>query len=157
MKVKALLCGVVFFIIFLVGVGSFANDKEKYGFYVPKRNEEIYGTWINPKYRGEDPSNEQKFVTYDWGYSEGFLKVADKNPIERWTFIIADKWTDTDGNIWYKVFNQEAGPLSGSTWFTLNKLSENGTVIEFVWDYRKFPTEIDMNPVAINHRIYNRK
>jgi hypothetical protein len=157
MKTKALVCAVVFIFVVLAGIYSFADDKDQYGFYVPSRNEELYGTWVNPKYRGESEGSEQKFVTYNWGYSEGFLKVADKNPIERWTFIIVDKWTDTDGNIWYKVFNQEAGPLSGSTWFTLNKLSENGTVMQFIVDYGKFPTEIDMNPDAINHRIFNRK
>jgi hypothetical protein len=157
MKTKTLVCVLVFLVFLITGVFSFADDREQYVFYVPKRNEEIYGTWINPKYRGEDPSNEQKYVNYEWGYGEGFLKVTDKNPIDRWTYIIADKWTDTNGNIWYKVFTQQAGPLYGSTWFTLNKLSANGTVMEFIWDYKYFPMEADLNPNAINYRIYNRK
>jgi hypothetical protein len=42
MKTKALVCGVVFIIVVLTGVCSFADDKEQYGFYVPSRNEELY-------------------------------------------------------------------------------------------------------------------
>ena len=52
MKTKILMCGVVFFVLILTGVYSFADDKEKYGFYIPSWKEELYGTWINTDYTG---------------------------------------------------------------------------------------------------------
>ena len=41
MKTKGLVYGVAFLVAVLAGVCSSANDKEKYGFYIPKPNEEM--------------------------------------------------------------------------------------------------------------------
>jgi len=154
MKTKILLCGVVFIVVVLAGVCSFAVDKEKFGIFIPNRIEEFYGTWVNPKYKGVDQDSEQKMILYDWGYGEGFYKVTDNNVIDRWTFIFADKWTDKDGNIWYTVFNQWAGSVH---WFTLNKISKKGTVLEAVGWRDHFPTDADFNPKANNYFIFYRK
>ena len=102
MKTKPLVCVLmVFFVVVLSGVYSIADDKEKFGFYVPKLDEEIYGTWINADYRRDDQPSAQKSIFYDWGYSVGFCKITDTFPIDKWTFIIVDKWSDYEGNIWY--------------------------------------------------------
>ena len=50
MKTKALVLAVVFFVVVLIGVCSFAVDKNKYGFYEPISNEAIFGTWVNTEY-----------------------------------------------------------------------------------------------------------
>jgi hypothetical protein len=52
MKTKTLLCGAVFFVAVLACAGSFTADEKKSECYVPKRTEEIYGTWVNEKYDG---------------------------------------------------------------------------------------------------------
>jgi hypothetical protein len=44
MKTKTLVCVLVFFVVVLTIVGSYASDKEKYGFYVPNTKKELYGT-----------------------------------------------------------------------------------------------------------------
>jgi hypothetical protein len=93
-------------------------------------------------------------ILYDWGYGEGFYKVTDNNVIDRWTFTFGDKWMDKDGNIRYTVFNQWAG---SAHWFTLNKISKKGTVLEAVGWRDHFPADADFNPKANNYFIFYRK
>jgi hypothetical protein len=117
MKTIAAVCGMVFIIVVLAGVCGFADDKEKFGFYVPSPSEELYGIWVNMDYGKTKSDWPQKIIIYDWGYAEGYLKVTDKDPCIKWagwpgipckwTYTIVDKWTDSEGNIWYREFTRQ--------------------------------------------------
>lgn len=146
MKTKIWLCGVIFLVIFLAGVCSFADDKEKFGFYVPKRNEEIYGTWVNKNYDGI--SKDQKIVYYYWGYGEFYRIVTNENPAERFGFTITDKWSDSEGNFWYKMY--EITDNDYSVYFELCKISNNMTVLETAYNIGNYPTNADL--IADNYR-----
>jgi hypothetical protein len=125
MKAKLLLCGVVFIVVVLAGVGSFANDKEKYGFYIPGEYEEIFGSWVNNEFKG--------------------------------TSAIVDKWTDSQGNIWYKSYDRD--PDTRRAYLCLYKISADKAVLESVWSYTDSPAEDDLNSKNPDfyYRIYYRR
>ena len=152
MKTKALVWAVVFFIVVLVGVCSFADDKETYGFYRPKSTEEIYGTWINTVSGGYFP---EKWIVYYWGYTEGYYKATDKDPVFKATFTIVDKWTDKEEDIWYQIYI--INTLEKGGYFDLMRISKNGTVWEGVEDLIMWPTEANLKSKNIRHFTYHRQ
>ena len=105
-------------------LGSCATGK-----YVPKANEELYGTWINEKML------PQKVINNADGFQQ-YLHVSDSTPFYSGTGGIISKWTDSEGNIWYKTFGTYtggAGDYNGKSFTMLEKLSKSATVLEFVW------------------------
>ena len=155
MKKTTIACILAFLLAVLACLNSFGEDKEKYGFYVPKANEEIYGTWINMAYTGTG-QYVQKFVLYDWGYWEGYDKAASTLPSTYpGTYILVDKWTDSEGNIWYKEYVRERHGMNPH--FELDKISKDGTVWEYVFGYNDFPKADTMNSKNPYYRIYYRE
>ena len=74
------------FIAVVAGGPCFAGDA-KLQFYIPAFNEPIYGTWINEGYLGNG-YYPQKFVVFNWGYTETYFKMGDKSCSGRNTFIL---------------------------------------------------------------------
>jgi beta-lactamase regulating signal transducer with metallopeptidase domain len=126
----------------IIGLGGFATDTTKHGFYIPEAKEEIAGTWINTSYSGNLPMF-QKLVSHSWGYYEIFAHETDERPTVRGTMVLTDKWTDTEGNIWYKLYFRE-NMESYFVRFQLARISENGKVWEFVHSTADFPAEDDL-------------
>jgi beta-lactamase regulating signal transducer with metallopeptidase domain len=154
MKKKTIPYVMVFLVVALAGIGSFAADREKQGFYVPKPSEEIYGTWINKEYSGDRASRCQKIVLHNWGYGEKWLKIEDEKSKWSWTYFFAAKWTDSDGNIWYKGLDQFPGwPVE----YSLTKISKNGAVMECIYSRTEFPSESDLDPSHLAYLTYYRK
>jgi hypothetical protein len=156
MKTKALVCGVVFFVVVLVGVCSFAVDKEEYGFYVPRTDEVIFGTWVNTEYSGQEQW-PQKFINYRWGSYDVFMQAKLQNPSFKGSGIIVDKWEDAEGNTWYKMYSRENWTSKG--FFAVEKINKDGNVEEFVWKFGSFPTEDDLNSKneIMHYRVYYRQ
>ena len=65
--------------------------------YIAKSNEELYGTWTN------ENAQPQEMVKFPGGYKT-YDKISDSNPYEEGTEQIAEKSTDSEGNVWYKTF-----------------------------------------------------
>jgi hypothetical protein len=118
-------------------------------FYIPKSNEEIYGTWIN------EDMKYQKFIYYYWGYAEKYKEVSNKTPTYKITFTIVEKWTDSEGNVWYKTFNRHNAAMTTVFWIT--KISNNGTVCESVSNYGEFPSKDELNVDNFDYHIYYRQ
>ena len=122
--------------------------------YVPTENEELYGTWVNPEYKAKAVSWEYrvKVVYNSNGTWEEYNLEGTTTPPFRGSYTIADKWTDPDGNVWYKV--ALAGGFQGKS---LVKISNSGNTCEFVSSRHggDFPDELDAN--AEGYRIYYRK
>ena len=125
------------------------------GKYIPTENEELYGTWINESVGVE----RQKSVNFPGGY-KSYEKVSDSSPFEEGTEQIADKWTDSEGNVWYKIINVitlgivPSGPYKGHEYKglkiqCLQKVSNSSTVREWTWvqvpafDPGLYPNKID--------------
>jgi len=151
MKTRTLVSILILALAVLVVTGSCATKKQA---YIPKSKEELYGTWVNIDYHGF--SRPQKFIHYDWGYTERFDLVTDNTVTTRGTFCIIDKWADSEGNTWYKVIWQYRG-FPGVKNFFLVKINENESSWEEVWSYKDFPTESDLTTENTNYGIWYRQ
>jgi hypothetical protein len=127
------------------------------GKYVPKANEEIYGTWTNPE------SAQQKVVISPSGWLI-YAYTDDASEIWGGTGQIVQKWTDSQGVIWYKTFSTITsgyGGGRGGRSQSLYRLSKGGTVMEAQeavvsdFDPKQFPAKIDPKD-RDNYRIYFR-
>ena len=149
---RILMIGMVFLLAVVVFPTSYAKERE---FFAPSDSEEIYGTWINTGYSGEQ-SFAQKYVHNTWGYCEYYSKVENKNPAIGWdrTSTLVDKWTDARGNVWYREF---ASFHWGDRCYLLVKISNDGTTLEYIWNRRNFPVEADLNRESATYRIYYRQ
>jgi hypothetical protein len=134
-----------------------ASDAGNAGFFRPDLKEALYGKWTNTAYWGNNPDHAQKVIFYHWGYCETFNKVDDTVPSAKATFTLVDKWTDAEGNIWYREFRREMGARAARIFFCLDKVSGNETVMESVYEFGDFPLEEDMDPRNPRYRILIRR
>lgn len=133
--------------------------------YVLKANEEIYGTWTNEG--AKFPKLTQKQVNFPGGY-KNYALISDTKPFEISTVQIAEKWTDTEGNVWYKIRATVTFGVTPSGVYkgydyrgwkfqNLLKISKSGTVLELMWvhvpesDPSLYPTKID--PTDSEHYV----
>jgi hypothetical protein len=144
--------------IFLVIIFSmlvpvlFACHSQKYS---AKPDEELYGTWINPKF------TPQKVINSADGFMD-YILGSDTKPFEQGTEQIESKWADKDGVIWYKAVGTYTigGEHPGLKFQQLIKISGSGKVLESalspVLDFssKNYPTKLD--PTNIYYRIYAR-
>ena len=114
--------------------------------YLPKNNEEIYGTWVNTEYN----LVAQKVVMNPGG-TWGWALQANAEPSMKNTYELKEKWTDSEGNIWYKAILES---YRGKD-YVLVKISNSGNTREVVFDSDEYPTKID--PKKVNYRIYYRQ
>jgi hypothetical protein len=137
-------------LLFIGSTGVTAQEK-----YIPKENEELYGTWTNKQYTGSSCVESQKMVVTAHGY-KFYKQMSDSVPSVEGTMQIDSKWTDAKGNIWYRTF----GTVKTGEWKKfkgqwLVELSKSATVLECTWrflyltqefDPANYPKEIDRNP-----------
>ena len=141
----------------LLGLSLFADWNPVH--YAPKPDEEIYGTWTNDK--EYNLIGFQKTVISADGW-KNYTNITDSVPMEEGTSQIESKWTDSDGNIWYKSFGIANGRgFKNAKVQSLTRISKSGTVLEVVarpalskFDSDKYPTMIDPNDP--NYAIYYR-
>ena len=127
---------VVVFALVLILLGGCAPGK-----YIPKANEECYGTWINEK------GYPQKCVLFAGGFKQ-YVRIADVVPTySEGTEEIENKWQDAEGNVWYKLLVTDL-PV-GEKFQTSAKFSNSGKVYERVYaqvlefSLKSYPTRID--------------
>jgi len=82
---------------------------------------------------------------------EAFGSAESKTADKKGEYTIKDKWTDSEGNIWYK----ETFVVYGQKFYELDKISNSGKTLEFQYSTSKYPTKID--PENGRYRIYHRK
>lgn len=162
MKTRIWLSGVVFVVVFLVGMCSFPVEKNKYGFYEPSDYEEFYGTWVNTELSGRYSEGGghrmcQKLVDYRWGSFDFYIFASDKTAYARGSSIIIDKWSDAEGNTCYKLYSR-MDVLPGAV-YVLERVSKDGKIKELVYQHFDFPSENDLNSknIYMHYRIYYRQ
>jgi hypothetical protein len=142
MKTRMLLLRALMILLSLIPFVVNAQDK-----YVPKENEELYGTWTNEQNFGDNYHPRKVVVTVD-EYTV-YFNVSDSVPLFAWSFSIDEKWTDSEGNIWYKILGIGVGTFKGYKSQELYKLSKSNTVMERAYvevgkfDPTNYPTKID--------------
>ena len=159
MKTQLLVLGVAVTLLALIPVGGWSQQ------VVLKANDIYYGKWIN---EGANVAQRtQKQVNFPGGY-KNFLTISDIKPFEESTVQIAEKWIDSEGNVWYKIratVTIGVDPLppykgydySGWKFQNLQRISKSGTVLETMWvhvpefDPNLYPTKID--PTDTEHYV----
>ena len=109
--------------------------------YIPRLNEELYGTWTNEK------GYPQRVVLFAGGFKQ-YSRMTDTVPTySAGTEEIESKWQDAEGNIWYRLYVTDLP--GGEKFQTLAKISKSGTVYERVYNEvaefspKSFPAKID--------------
>ncbi|HDY89020.1 MAG TPA: hypothetical protein ENH82_13015 [bacterium] len=110
--------------------------------------DELVGTWINSDYS----FRAQKVVVEPDGIYLMYKKIEDTTyTLGTGTLKLIEKWADSKGNIYCKIrSDQPSHPV-----YELDKISNAGTVLEYIQDYKEYPTEIDPN--NLRYRIYYRQ
>ena len=114
------------------------------------------GTWVNNEYRNSGQWG--KIIQHENGRRDDYFEAADTEIAKGGggDIIINETWTDEEGNLWFKSSFYSGGYVEGigPAYLTLNKISESGSVWEFVFSFYGEPTEID--PDSFYYRIYSR-
>ena len=149
----------IFILVFavLIIAGSCATGKKA---YVAQKDEELFGTWINPDY---DVTSIDAKITYG---PDGVLQVYHSTPTKRvqWRakYTITDKWIDAKGIIWYKWFVNEIKEGAISTpdtegYCCLGKISDSGRKLELSGSRYDYPTEVNPDSLKYDYTILYRQ
>ena len=122
------------------------------GKYVPKANEDLYGTWVNQAYP------EKKMVITPGGFKT-YLSVTDTTVVHEGKEQIEGKTVSSNGTVSYKTFGEfTSGPYTGIKFQWVRKVEKSGTVLEYVerpvaeYDPKNYSTEI--TPSDTYYRMY---
>ncbi len=95
MKTGTLVSIIILVSALLIAISSCTKGKKA---YIAKEDEELYGIWINTDYNERDLP--VKFIIKPDGTEEGYAKIDSTHSYYHGEYIITDKWTDSEGNIW---------------------------------------------------------
>ena len=127
-----------FFTALIVSLFLFANAVQANEPYVPKDKEELYGTWVNKEYAN-------KYINSKWDFNSDGTWASYRDtvgePIWAGQYSITEKWTDAEGNIWYKI--KWHNKWSGGSGFGLIKISDSGETMEAAYEEGDYPVKID--------------
>jgi len=126
--------------------------------YRPTNNEEMYGTWINEEYNScVFPGKLVVNPDRTW---EMFVSISDSDPFSTGKFLITDKWTDEEGNVWYKnevyVFSYLEVEYPGDTVsaYEIWKIDKYGTMKENWMGNTDYPTNLAPLRARIHYRQF---
>ena len=147
MKTSTLISFIIFTIAALIIAGSFAMGQDV---YVVKEDEELFGTWINL-----DRDGDAKLVIEYNGTWKEYKRGYYNKPNTYAEYTITEKWTDSDGNTYYKAIAIDIE--FDITYYILSKINKSFTVYEDVWSTEHMPSEFDPNNIRYHYRIYYRQ
>ncbi len=139
----------------LIIAGSCATGKKA---YVAQEDEELYGTWVNPEYNPK--IFEAKWIYNPDGTLEMYTTDFDTRIFGQGNFTIYDRWTDSEGNIWYKFFIHSLrmqGTRQGPEFYYLVKINSSHETLEGLWTGTDYPTEFDKNNLHYNYVVFYRQ
>jgi len=120
--------------------------------YDPSEKEEIYGTWINPEYGDLESYSPQKLIINPEGTWKRFGSRHDLATPYTGTFTLTDKWTDSEGNIWYKQFWEYQ---TIEIIYEIVRISNSGKTLELIFSEYDFLKGITADHP--HYRIYFRQ
>jgi hypothetical protein len=147
MKTRIIICFVLSFLIVTPVIADDISTTE-----IMKL---ISGTWVNNEYR--DFGQWGKFVLNENGRLDFYFEESDTKTALWGELVIYEVWTDAEGNIWYKSGSYNGGYFEGADQvvFELTKVSNSGSILEYMFSYHEYPTDLD--PDHIFYRIYYRQ
>ena len=108
--------------------------------YVPTENEEYYGTWYNEEYNNRSTWAKWEIKPNGKWASYG-LKFMQIFQTAEGPYTIDDKWTDDNGDIWYKI--TWINDRSKGKGYGLIHISDSGSKMEAAYSPSDHPTKID--------------
>ena len=130
--------------------------------YVLIEYEEFYGTWINKEYPAAECGlpfqplfGIQKLTFLPDGKVEGrWRPLLDSDFLRTFSYTIADKRSDSNGDIYYRQTWVKHFVYGGERFeelkvYSLCKISNSGNNFEIVFDAMDYPKQIDSS-----HRSY---
>lgn len=142
------------FLILLAGCATVptARTAGKRPFYVPAVDEVLYRTWVNSELRV--PEFPGKLILYPWGLVEQFAGPSDAAATWTGTSIIVERWTDEEGNTWYREYRR-GSQAPGFASFVLDRVSADETVLESVSGPSAWPRPSELgasvNPTYVKY------
>ena len=108
--------------------------------------EELYGIWKNEDYNQTDPASDRyaKLVFNQDGTVSSYISTTTKTMRWMGSFEITEKWTDTDGNIWYKLSSTIKGTYSSEPFYWTVRISSSGKTLEYGFSGSDYPNEKDL-------------
>lgn len=108
--------------------------------------EDLSGTWINEEYNAiEIPHDPKEVVTAD-EVLKSYEYISDREPNWTYKLSIGESWYDENGDIWFKCVWELMGLVAEVsptyTYYSINKISNSGTVWECCWRTSDYPTEL---------------
>ena len=125
-------------------------------------SDDIWGTWLTTeKPKGDSLHVSQKRVFSSEGKIKFYRYESSQSPEFVGTYTITEKWTDSEGNNWYKLkatgtsirYGDKAG------WFLLARISDSGKTLEYVYHPSDYHKKLDPNHPSYHpsYRIIYRK
>jgi len=150
MKTRTFLLILMLALIILVICEGYAADKK-----VTKKDYKFFsGTWINEEYNSHHFL--ARLVIRRDGTFDGYFRTTDSNKALDGHYVIVEKWTDLEGNIWYKSHTWEGVMVEGKPeFYELAKFSNSGKVWEYLALPGDFPAELDES--NFHYHIYYRQ
>jgi hypothetical protein len=115
------------------------------------------GTWVNTDVPGNWVA-PQKFITHSDGTLDFYSTATSSKSTTTYVFTLFERWSDADGNTWFKA--QKSGEFGGSvmTIYEYGKINDSGDTYELI--YHVGSQEIDdwepENPLY-NYVVYYRQ
>ena len=108
--------------------------------------EDLVGTWINEEYAEIGVSYSAKEVVSSDGVLKTYDKLTDTKQRNAYKLAIDESWYDEKGDIWFKCVWERIGATAEvdtiDFYYSLNRLSNSGTVWECCWKASDYPTEL---------------
>lgn len=154
MEIRTLVSILIFVLaVLMITQSSMAGKKE----YVATEDEEIYGIWINPDYNDMEP--RAKFIAKQDTF-ETYHKTDSTHRNTWGECTITDKWTDSEGNIWYKYVDTlsfYAGIKRTTPRYCLAKIDKSGNILERVVSGIDYPAELGPDVLLYTYTIHYRQ
>ncbi len=114
-------------------------------FFVPARDEGLYGTWVNKEY--SPPGAAPKMSLTPWGFVEWFAAVDAADHARVGSSIIVERWVDERGDVWYRELRRASPGNSFADYArVLDRVSGDGQVLESVTGTSAWPVPSDLDP-----------
>jgi hypothetical protein len=121
--------------------------------YVATADEPLYGTWVNEEYASLGHHHKDwknvKYVLDPAGRLFRYESVTAADPIVEARLTYHEKWTDRQGNVYYKAeytsrwypYDENPDFIPKSHWYVVYRVNAAGNVLESVWNQAKYAEE----------------
>ena len=124
-------------LLFFAASNILAGDQKKE--LSPEQAKKSYCvTWINNAYNESAEFTAKKIMNVD-GTFRWYNNETSESPKWQGTFDIEKSWIDDKGNVWlYMIYDYVIVKK-----FTVAKISDNGNLLEQVYSFDAYPTEVN--------------